>query len=137
MAEYLDDQGDVIATNDFTDAEGRVFRDGVMVGDGHDSDCSTHNEPAYPNGPCDCRPTAANIGSALHAAIGDSSATPILLVAARILNQFLSQNRIQVWVCAQGRYGSDVNGCEMETDRCGWRSWDEAVGVEEPAEKEK
>lgn len=20
----------------------------------HDSDCSTHNEPAYPNGPCDC-----------------------------------------------------------------------------------
>lgn len=21
----------------------------------HDSDCSVHNEPAYPNGPCDCR----------------------------------------------------------------------------------
>lgn len=21
---------------------------------GHDSDCSVHNEPAYPNGPCDC-----------------------------------------------------------------------------------
>lgn len=21
---------------------------------GHDSDCSLHNEPAYPNGPCDC-----------------------------------------------------------------------------------
>lgn len=20
----------------------------------HDSDCATHNEPAYPNGPCDC-----------------------------------------------------------------------------------
>lgn len=23
-------------------------------GDGHDSDCATHNEPAYPNGDCDC-----------------------------------------------------------------------------------
>jgi len=23
-------------------------------GDNHDSDCATHNEPAYPNGPCDC-----------------------------------------------------------------------------------
>lgn len=23
--------------------------------DRHDSDCATHNEPAYPNGPCDCR----------------------------------------------------------------------------------
>lgn len=22
--------------------------------DSHDSDCATHNEPAYPNGPCDC-----------------------------------------------------------------------------------
>lgn len=21
----------------------------------HDSDCATHNEPAYPNGDCDCR----------------------------------------------------------------------------------
>jgi hypothetical protein len=21
---------------------------------GHDSDCATHNEPAYPNGPCNC-----------------------------------------------------------------------------------
>jgi hypothetical protein len=21
---------------------------------GHDSDCATHREPAYPNGPCDC-----------------------------------------------------------------------------------
>jgi hypothetical protein len=21
---------------------------------GHDSDCATHNEPAMPNGPCDC-----------------------------------------------------------------------------------
>jgi len=20
----------------------------------HDSDCAQHNEPAYPNGPCDC-----------------------------------------------------------------------------------
>lgn len=20
----------------------------------HDSDCAVHNEPAYPNGPCDC-----------------------------------------------------------------------------------
>jgi hypothetical protein len=20
----------------------------------HESDCATHNEPAYPNGPCDC-----------------------------------------------------------------------------------
>jgi hypothetical protein len=24
------------------------------VADGHASDCATHNEPAYPNGPCDC-----------------------------------------------------------------------------------
>ncbi|WP_308718955.1 hypothetical protein [Komagataeibacter xylinus] len=24
------------------------------VGDGHDSDCATHNEPAFPNGPCNC-----------------------------------------------------------------------------------
>ena len=23
--------------------------------DYHDSDCATHNEPAFPNGPCDCR----------------------------------------------------------------------------------
>ena len=23
-------------------------------GDGHDSDCATHNEPAYPKGECDC-----------------------------------------------------------------------------------
>lgn len=23
-------------------------------GDGHDSDCATHNEPAYPNGECSC-----------------------------------------------------------------------------------
>lgn len=23
--------------------------------DNHDSDCATHNMPAYPNGPCDCR----------------------------------------------------------------------------------
>jgi hypothetical protein len=22
--------------------------------DNHDSDCATHNEPAMPNGPCDC-----------------------------------------------------------------------------------
>ena len=28
----------------------------LMAGvvDNHDSDCATHNEPAYPNGPCDC-----------------------------------------------------------------------------------
>lgn len=24
------------------------------MNDRHDSDCATHNEPAYPNGPCDC-----------------------------------------------------------------------------------
>ena len=23
---------------------------------GHDSDCAVHNEPAYPAGPCDCKP---------------------------------------------------------------------------------
>lgn len=23
---------------------------------GHNSDCAVHNEPAYPNGPCDCSP---------------------------------------------------------------------------------
>lgn len=26
---------------------------------GHDSDCATHNAPAYPAGPCDCMPTQA------------------------------------------------------------------------------
>lgn len=26
----------------------------LVIGDGHKSDCSTHNEPAYPNGECDC-----------------------------------------------------------------------------------
>ena len=26
---------------------------------GHDSDCATHNAPAYPPGPCDCMPTQA------------------------------------------------------------------------------
>lgn len=26
----------------------------ALVGAGHDSDCATHNEPAMPNGPCDC-----------------------------------------------------------------------------------
>ena len=25
----------------------------------HDSDCATHNGPAYPAGPCDCLPTQA------------------------------------------------------------------------------
>jgi hypothetical protein len=24
------------------------------AGDGHASDCAVHNEPAMPNGPCDC-----------------------------------------------------------------------------------
>ena len=27
---------------------------GTNQGDGHDSDCATHNEPAYQNGACDC-----------------------------------------------------------------------------------
>lgn len=27
---------------------------GSYSNDLHDSDCATHNEPAYPNGPCDC-----------------------------------------------------------------------------------
>lgn len=26
----------------------------VVIGDGHWSDCATHNEPAFPNGECDC-----------------------------------------------------------------------------------
>jgi hypothetical protein len=26
--------------------------------DGHDSDCATHNEPAYPNGDCNCSKSA-------------------------------------------------------------------------------
>ncbi|KKL85552.1 hypothetical protein LCGC14_1953590 [marine sediment metagenome] len=26
----------------------------IKVERGHDSDCATHNEPAYPNGECDC-----------------------------------------------------------------------------------
>lgn len=29
----------------------------------HDSDCSLHNEPAYPNGPCDCSVSVASDGS--------------------------------------------------------------------------
>jgi hypothetical protein len=29
------------------------------VTDEHDSDCATHNMPAYPNGPCDCSVYAA------------------------------------------------------------------------------
>ena len=28
----------------------------LPIGQGHASDCSVHNEPAYPNGPCDCDP---------------------------------------------------------------------------------
>jgi hypothetical protein len=27
--------------------------------DGHDSDCATHNMPAYPNGPCNCTKSEA------------------------------------------------------------------------------
>jgi hypothetical protein len=29
------------------------------AGDGHASDCATHNEPAMPNGPCDCGASSA------------------------------------------------------------------------------
>lgn len=32
---------------------------GTNQGDGHDSDCATHNEPAYQNGACDCAPVTA------------------------------------------------------------------------------
>ena len=32
---------------------------GTNQGDGHDSDCATHNEPAYQNGACDCDPITA------------------------------------------------------------------------------
>jgi len=38
------------------EATPRVISTGCRnaVGDGHMSSCSTHNMPAYPNGPCDC-----------------------------------------------------------------------------------
>lgn len=29
-------------------------RERAERGDGHDSDCAMHNEPAFPNGPCNC-----------------------------------------------------------------------------------
>ena len=32
---------------------------GEARANGHDSDCATHNAPAYPPGPCDCMPTQA------------------------------------------------------------------------------
>ena len=35
-----------------------VKTDGISVYEGHASDCAVHNEPAYPNGPCDCQPTS-------------------------------------------------------------------------------
>lgn len=46
-----------------TDVLKREFMDGHIEGlvdepeewDGHDSDCALHNEPAYRNGPCNCR----------------------------------------------------------------------------------
>jgi hypothetical protein len=31
-------------------------KDGITL---HKSDCAVHNEPAYPNGPCDCMPRVA------------------------------------------------------------------------------
>lgn len=37
----------------FGDGVVRLACDGCGI-DGHDSDCATHNEPATPNGPCDC-----------------------------------------------------------------------------------
>ena len=30
-----------------------------MMNNEHDSDCATHNAPAYPAGACDCMPTQA------------------------------------------------------------------------------
>ncbi|MBI1316387.1 hypothetical protein GC167_05945 [bacterium] len=35
------------------DANGMFVHD-VIEHPIHDSDCATHNEPAFPNGPCDC-----------------------------------------------------------------------------------
>ena len=67
------------------------------------------------------------IRDALTAPIGDDMAIPTLLQTIRTLLQLLDDGRIQVWVCEAGRYGEGLDGCDMETDRCGWRPWDEAV----------
>jgi hypothetical protein len=40
-----------------------VERHPEVGGDGHASDCATHNEPAYPNGPCDCGAEQTNTSS--------------------------------------------------------------------------
>lgn len=42
---------------EFMEAEILKLKDIIAKATGHDghwSDCATHNEPAYPNGPCDC-----------------------------------------------------------------------------------
>ena len=71
-----------------------------------------------------------DIQVAREAPLGDPYAMPTLLAAVKMLDRFLRSGRIRVWVCQQGRYGTDVKGCELETDVCGWRTWDEAVTVE-------
>ena len=42
------------ATEPFHDKLDQVNEVRVKVGDGHWSDCALHNEPAEPNGPCNC-----------------------------------------------------------------------------------
>ncbi len=52
-------------------------------GDGHDSDCATHDAPAYPTGECDCsaqddatqyNPWRAHIYAAMKVGAGDTAA---------------------------------------------------------------
>jgi len=38
----------------------------------HDSDCATHNEPAYPNGPCDCSLLTTTERDAAHGGYDDA-----------------------------------------------------------------
>lgn len=42
------------ARQQWRDAAYRQADEIMALLDPHDSDCATHNEPAYPNGPCDC-----------------------------------------------------------------------------------
>ena len=44
--------------------------EGHAMSNGHDSDCATHNAPAYPPGPCDCMPTQAMCRAAVMYANG-------------------------------------------------------------------
>lgn len=58
-----------------------------MTTDSHDSDCATHNAPAYPSGPCDCATGIADdIRSALNRRSRENvSNTPDFLLAEYML----------------------------------------------------